>query len=366
MEKEDIIWYSFSMDFSRPDNARLINRLKTLSAIREKKNMTRAELSRELLINKVSVSEIVDTLIKEGLVKESGKLTIDSGRPATLLDIDVRAGKVIGLVIREKGCLIAASDLKGKILRLERFPRGKTPDELKENLKSSLERILRNENVRIYGAVVVSDEDAEDIAASLPFECICIRETEAQVLAEQRRCSEELGGMLFLHISDEISAYYEGKELREFSHLRVGTDKACACGATGCIGAYFSGNAFKAEMERIYDKVLSAREILSCEEGRAMIEKNLKMLAISISLAAEVLGAKSAMLIGEYSNLEDEAYAHLNEMTISLLPSWKNDFVVYKSIAGDGGAIEGACHKALDHFFYKKQLLESLKVLELY
>ena len=220
--------------------------------------------------------------------------------------------------------------------------------------------------MRIYGAVVVSDEDAEDIAASLPFECICIRETEAQVLAEQRRCSEELGGMLFLHISDEISAYYEGKELREFSHLRVGTDKACACGATGCIGAYFSGNAFKEEMERIYDKVLSAREILSCEEGRAMIEKNLKMLAISISLAAEVLGAKSAMLIGEYSNLEDEAYAHLNEMTISLLPSWKNDFVVYKSIAGDGGAIEGACHKALDHFFYKKQLLESLKVLELY
>ena len=55
------------MDFSRPDNARKINRLKVLDALR-KRDMSRAELSRELVINKVSVSEITDSLIKEGFV----------------------------------------------------------------------------------------------------------------------------------------------------------------------------------------------------------------------------------------------------------------------------------------------------------
>ena len=190
------------MDFSRPDNARLINRLKILSAIREKENMTRAELSREILINKVSISEIVDSLIKEGLVRESGKLTLDSGRPATLLDIDVRAGKVIGLVIREKGCLIAASDLKGKILRLERFPRGEDEESLKRNLSASLERILRNENVKIYGAVIVSDEDNLDLSSSLPFPSIKISSIKAQALAEKRRCSDDLEKMLFIMVSE--------------------------------------------------------------------------------------------------------------------------------------------------------------------
>ena len=72
----------FLMDFSRPDNARAINRLKVLSAIREHEVMTRAELSRLLLINKVSISEIVDNLIKQDLVKEGEKVFPDSGRSA--------------------------------------------------------------------------------------------------------------------------------------------------------------------------------------------------------------------------------------------------------------------------------------------
>ena len=70
------------------------------------------------------------------------------------------------------------------------------------------------------------------------------------------------------------------------------------------------------------------------------------------------------LLVGDYAAMDDESYAMLNEMLLSMLPKWKKDFVAYKSIAGEGGTIEGACHAALDHFFYKKDLLESLKTLE--
>lgn len=352
------------MDFSRPDNARLINRLKILSAIREKENMTRAELSREILINKVSISEIVDSLIKEGLVRESGKLTLDSGRPATLLDIDVRAGKVIGLVIREKGCLIAASDLKGKILRLERFPRGEDEESLKRNLSASLERILRNENVKIYGAVIVSDEDNLDLSSSLPFPSIKISSIKAQALAEKRRCSDDLEKMLFIMVSEDVSAYYGKCELTEFAHVKTQGTNSCYCGSSGCLSSSFSGKAFKREILEKYGITMTTKEILSSKEGKAVIKENLNALSFALATASLTIGASSAMLVGDYAAMDDESYAVLNEMLLSMLPKWKKDFVAYKSIAGEGGTIEGACHAALDHFFYKKDLLESLKTLE--
>ena len=53
------------MDFSRPDNARTINRLKVLSELR-KGECSRAELSRRLGINKVSIGEIIDRMLEEG------------------------------------------------------------------------------------------------------------------------------------------------------------------------------------------------------------------------------------------------------------------------------------------------------------
>ena len=60
------------MDFSRPENARRINRLKVLSALR-KKPASKAELAAMLQINKVSIGEMVQDMVREGLVIEGGR-----------------------------------------------------------------------------------------------------------------------------------------------------------------------------------------------------------------------------------------------------------------------------------------------------
>ena len=83
--------YHLSMDFSRPDNARRINRLKVLSELR-KGTCSKAELSRRLDINKVSIGEICDKMIKEGLIEETGREQTAQGRPGTLLSINSKAG----------------------------------------------------------------------------------------------------------------------------------------------------------------------------------------------------------------------------------------------------------------------------------
>lgn len=85
------------MDFSRPDNARKINRLKVLNALR-KGDLSRAELSREIVLNKVSISEITDALIKEGLIESGMKDMSTQGRPSTKLSIAKKNGRVFSFV----------------------------------------------------------------------------------------------------------------------------------------------------------------------------------------------------------------------------------------------------------------------------
>lgn len=359
----------FLMDFSRPDNARAINRLKVLSAIREHEVMTRAELSRLLLINKVSISEIVDNLIKQDLVKEGDKVFPDSGRPATTLKINAERGRVIGLYIRATGCLIASSNLDGKILRLERFPRGSGEEELEENLRMSLERILKNDGIKVYGCVIACDEDVKFLQESVPFDCKFVPSLEAQVVSELRHGADTLNNILFVNLSEAISAaFFDGRirQIKDFAHLRIANGKTCSCGKNGCLETFFSGKYLKDGFKEKTGINLDTKSMLQDPKALEYIRENLKMLALALGMAVQAIGAESVMLIGEYAALPDEFYAQLNSNVLSILPENRNNLVIFKSLSSGNGAIEGACHMALDEFFYSKGLLDALAKLENY
>lgn len=356
------------MDFSRPDNARKINTLKVLSTIREKKNMTRAELSRELLINKVSISEIVATLVDEGLVKETGKTMADSGRPATTLDISATGSIVLGLDISGKGANLAASDLKGRILRLEHFARGKSDEELKENLGNSIDRITRHGSVSVLAMAVVSDDDVDFLKKEFLFPVMTVPAIEAQVRAEMIRSGKSLENMLFISIGDRIDAAIrrqgETVHLARLGKMRISKGRVDADGEEGTLEAFFSGNAFRSEAERLFSREYTNREILTDGKAVRLIFDGLKALAASIALAVEVLDADSVMIVGTYAEMPDEYYARVNTLVMTALPKSRKDAFVFKSLSLDKGRMEGACHMALDEFFYKTRLLERLRRLE--
>ena len=111
-----MIDYHRIMDFSRPENARMINRLKVLSALRQK-SASKAELADTLDINKVSVGEICRQLEKEGLIEASGKVRGASGRPGTILSISGKAGRVFSLTVSRKTASIAAASILAKVTR---------------------------------------------------------------------------------------------------------------------------------------------------------------------------------------------------------------------------------------------------------
>lgn len=67
------------MKLSQPKAARTINIARVLGALRTQSNLSKAEIARVLDLNKVSTGEIVDELISEGLVVETGKIRSERG-----------------------------------------------------------------------------------------------------------------------------------------------------------------------------------------------------------------------------------------------------------------------------------------------
>ena len=356
------------MDFSKPDNARKINTLKVLSAIRENECVTRAELSRILGLNKVSISEIVSRLIKEGKVSEGGRKETDSGRPATIIDIDSSSSVILGLNVEKKGAILVSSDLKGQIHRMERFPRGINDDAFLENLRNSIERVTRNQNIEIKALSVVTDEDFSFLENAFEFPVISTLPIDAMIRAEEMRAGRPLENMLFLSIGDRIQGAFRSNghthDIPTFGKMRISHGKKDIDGNEGTLDAFFSGYAFRNDALRLFGREFTDREILTDGKAITVVNDSLKAFALSLSLAIEATGAEGVMLLGTYSDIPDELYARLNTMVQSALSDKKKNTFIYKSLSLDKGRMEGACHMALDEFFYKTRLLDSLRRIE--
>ncbi len=346
--------YHFGMDFSRPDNARRINRLKVLSELR-KGTCSKAELSRRLDINKVSIGEICQKMIEEKLIVETGREQTMQGRPGTLLSINSRAGRVFSIEEGRAVFSVAVSDLQGRILRYERLPKG---DSFQSDIQKLISRMSTGDAV-IYGAAIASDLDTE---IDLPFPVIRITRAEAEAEAEIARLGD-LESFLFISWSDSIAVTIRKNgtliPLPEFPHIRAQKDGDCICGGKGCLEAAASGRAIlrKAGAD-------SYRSLLSKAEYIDTLQSAMRPMAAALSEAVQALSASSVIITGRMAPMPDSIYAYLQTLVSSLLPPRRSDVVIYRSSAGENGAREGAALKALDAFFYHTELLSKLRAIE--
>lgn len=355
MEKQAGDGYNHLMDFSRPDNARAINRLKVLSELR-KGECSRAELSRRLGINKVSIGDMIQDLIAEGLVTEGMKDTSAPGRPGTLIAINKAAGRVFAFDIRTRSVSVSVSDTLGNILRFERFPRNK---ETGENLQHAIARMSAGTNVRIYGSAVVSVDEDFDVS-QFPGPVIHIPRAVAEASAELAR-TENMDDFLFVSWSDTFDAavfHSELIHLPTLAHMKAQKDGDCWCGGKGCLDATASGRTL---MER--SGAPSVRDLVRNPGYASVIKEAMRPLAVALSQAVQANASSSIMLTGELSALPDSAYAYLQSLLSSLLPPGR-DVTVFRSLAGEKGTREGAAIAALDIFFYRTQLLRRLAMIQ--
>lgn len=350
-----MLGYHLSMYFSRPDTARKINKLKVLSELR-KGPASKAELSRRLGINKVSIGEIVDSLMKENLIEPARKDNTTSGRPSMLMAIARNSGRVYSIEDSRSAISLTAYDLLARVIRFERIPKSTWKE---EHLEAFIEKTASGQ--KVYGISVIGEDRSMMDALKLPYPSVFSSISHAEAVAEISSFESGLEGFLFLSWSSRIDASIcRGRiiELPTLAHMKVEKSRSCRCGGTGCLDAVASGEALKDALGCALSK-----DVLSSPSSKAVSDAS-KAIALALSEAVQALNATSVMITGELSAFSDDVYASMQSMLSSILPPDRKDVVIYRGQNGQNGRRTGAGIIALDEFFYATGLLKDLSGIE--
>ncbi len=101
-----------------PGDARSHHRALVLQALYRGRGLSRADLSRELGLSRVTISDVVGDLVDEDLVVELGtRAASRPGKPATMLDVNRQGHHIIGLDLSTSGAFVGVvTDLDGVVI----------------------------------------------------------------------------------------------------------------------------------------------------------------------------------------------------------------------------------------------------------
>jgi len=125
------------------ETARRINRDIVLELIRANQPISRADLSRQSGLQRSTVSQIVEQLIREKWVCEGGVASLPRGRRPTLLELndDLVA---IAVDIHPKQATVATVDLKGRLLSRSSVPLTSDPAASTQLLTDCMQRMRQS------------------------------------------------------------------------------------------------------------------------------------------------------------------------------------------------------------------------------
>ena len=324
---------------ARSDTIRHINRQIVLNYVRERPNISRAEISHQTELQRSTVSLIVDELKDQGLIEEiEGEST--GGRPPTLLRLRAAGPIALGVDVGTKQTMLATCDLAGRLIERESFRTLPDADATVEKIIECAGRMItKGRGVEAVGVSVPGlvepergnvifiphyrwrdwdvakrlkqatglpvriDNDANAAAlAELWFGRPEIREVRdfVMVLVE-----EGLGtGLVF----DGQVYHGEAGAAGEFGHMTIGAGApvACAAGNRECWEAFASERAAVAryaKLSRREDCVTFSRLVDAAlggeEAGRAALVETGRYLGVGISNIIKGLSPEAVIVGGE-------------------------------------------------------------------
>jgi N-acetylglucosamine repressor len=268
-------------DFKRATRttAREVNRQILLNLVREHQPISRADLARLMTVSRGMVTELVNVLIREGLVYEGTTATAPRGRRPTLLHVRTRDRYVIGVDIRFSRIFILLSDFAGRQLAVESFETVTDPPALVAKVAARVNRLLEEHGVAAecegVGVVIpgmverrtgrilnapqlgwrnVDIQDALSAATRLPV--FIDNAPTACALAHLwlgPRGEEGADSFVYVTVAEGVGfgLVVNGQVVRgfantagEFGHIPINASgPACLCGARGCLEASASNLA---------------------------------------------------------------------------------------------------------------------------
>ncbi|AMG83871.1 MULTISPECIES: ROK family transcriptional regulator [Microbacterium] len=325
-----------------PEHARGHNRALVLQTLYHSGAMSRADLSRETGLTRVTISDLVAEFIADGIVVEIGvREAVGPGKPPILIDIDRVGHQIIGLDLSGPTAFEGAVlSLDGDVLERRQVPRPATPDgdaayDALRGLAQTLVEIATQPVlgvgigtpgvVRPDGLVLSSpnlgwtDFPLEaKLSAELDLPVLARNDANAAVLAEYTFGEAEADFML-IKIGRGVGAgLITGSQpllgsrfaAGEIGHVVVGTDGGprCACGKIGCLEAWLSVS----RMQEAIDADPAAREEILRDSGTRMAIAIAPIVA-ALDLSEVVLSGPAELLDG---TLIDAAVETLHARTL--------------------------------------------------
>ncbi len=137
---------------------RTINRSSLLELVRENSPLSRSQIAKTLNISLPTVMRIVDDLMAEGLIRETGKKGATKGRPALLIEFNGRSSAIIGVDLGGTKMYGMVADLAGNVqhslYRTHEENRANSVGDYLEGLYQFIEQLLeapRSPNQQIRG-----------------------------------------------------------------------------------------------------------------------------------------------------------------------------------------------------------------------
>lgn len=312
-----------------PEYARGHNRALVLQTLYHSGSMSRADLSRETGLTRVTISDLVAEFIADGIVVELGiRETMGPGKPATLIDIDRVGHQIVGLDLSEAEAFHGAVlSLDGDVLERRAVPRPALSDgdaayaallELSRDLVSAATASLLGVGVgspgvvRTDGVVLNSpnlgwtDLPLEvRLGADLDLPVLARNDANAAVLAEYT-FGEARSDFILIKIGFGVGAgLISGSQplvgsrfaAGEIGHVIVGTDGGphCVCGRDGCLEAWLSVTRLRDEVEAHPD----SRDAVLRDAGARMAIA-IAPIVTALDLSEVVLSGPSDLLDGPF------------------------------------------------------------------
>jgi predicted NBD/HSP70 family sugar kinase len=312
-----------------PEHARGHNRSLVLQTLFHQGAMSRADLSRETGLTRVTISDLVPELIADGFVAELGvREASGPGKPAIVVDLDHAGHRIIGLDLSGSETFIGAVlTLDGTIVarREVALP---ADEDVVDTVVDLARALVEDSHAPVLGIGVGTPGVVDDrgviltapnfgwagfdlegaLRGALGLPVLVANDANAAVLAEYT-----FGGapddVLLVKVGRGVGSglLLAGQPMRgsrfaagEIGHVTVGTDGGppCACGKVGCLEAWLSVPSLSSRLDAASDP--DAREGVLRDAGErlgialAPVVGTLDVSEIVLSGPPELLGGSLA------------------------------------------------------------------------
>jgi predicted NBD/HSP70 family sugar kinase len=362
-----------AIESASSETARHINREIVLQLIHARQPISRAELARVSGLQRSTVSQIIEQLIRERWIREGAIAQLPRGRRPTMLVLNDDL-VVLAADIHPRQVTVAMLDLNGRLLSRSTLPLGSDPSKSVAGMIDCMQRIRDNypkKSLEGIGISVPGRVDKEShcliFAPNLKWPKYDIKQvverrmglpTEMENAATACLMSELWFGRMdgirdavLITVSEGIGAgiLANGQIISgqhgmagEFGHISIDpAGPRCACKQNGCWEVFGSCNAalrYYSELEP-KTKRLTFHELLNlAEEGNAhavaALAKQAKYIGKGLRIVAAALSPEIVLIAGDITSAWDRfapiIQAELNELILGrkpprLLPTHEGD-----------------------------------------